>query len=537
MSGPGTALATRSSMRRGETVETHALTEIVVGKDVLELVSSAMYVDPMTIYREYIQNAADSVDAARVAGLLSAEELGRVDIDVDASTRTVRIRDNGAAIPFAQFGRKLAALGGSAKRGSAARGFRGVGRLAGLGYAQEVVFRSRAPGEQKVSELRWDCRRLKTALRDGRDEYGVAELIREVTTLQCLSIDEPANRFFEVELRGIVRLRSDKLMSPAAIGEYLSQVAPVPFSPAFRFGGDLSQRLSKHIGAAPLDIRINGAAEPLYRPYRDTFSFDDKATISCTDISIAEIPGIDGGIAAVSWIAHHEYEGAIPAAALVKGLRLRAGNVQVGDHALLEELFPEPRFNGWSMGEVHVLDRRIIPNGRRDHFEQNAHFHNLLNHLTLSARDIARRCRTSSVRRKWEREFELQVQVAEQSLAIIAQGGTGREARQRQAERAQQALTKAANVAAKPLLSEGSDDKVARMAEMRQRLHDVMGEALAQSPLLRLPKAKRIAYERFFELVYDCSSNRVAAKALIDRILFKITESQDAASRSGSGSR
>lgn len=33
--------------------------EIVVGKDILELVSSAMYVDPLTIYREYIQNAAD----------------------------------------------------------------------------------------------------------------------------------------------------------------------------------------------------------------------------------------------------------------------------------------------------------------------------------------------------------------------------------------------------------------------------------------------------------------------------------------------
>ena len=33
--------------------------EIVVGKDILELVSSSMYIDPLTIYREYIQNAAD----------------------------------------------------------------------------------------------------------------------------------------------------------------------------------------------------------------------------------------------------------------------------------------------------------------------------------------------------------------------------------------------------------------------------------------------------------------------------------------------
>ncbi len=41
---------------------------VVVGKDILELLSSAMYVDPLTIYREYIQNAADAIDQARHVG-------------------------------------------------------------------------------------------------------------------------------------------------------------------------------------------------------------------------------------------------------------------------------------------------------------------------------------------------------------------------------------------------------------------------------------------------------------------------------------
>lgn len=524
MSRSGVAGFASTPPSDSEGTERHELSEIVVGKDVLELVSSAMYVDPMTIYREYIQNAADSVDAARESGLIADDETGKVDIQVDPATRTVRIRDNGRAIPFAQFGRKLTALGASSKRGTAARGFRGVGRLAGLGYAQEVVFRSRAPGEQKVSELRWDCRRLKSALRDAGNGYGVTELIRDVTTLRRVGSDEQADRFFEVELRGIIRLRSDKLMSPTAISEYLSQVAPLPFSPEFRFGDDLARKLKQHIGAAPLDIRINGSAEPLYRPYRDTLRFEDKTTVTCDDISIAEIPGIDSEVAAIVWVAHHQYEGAIPAAALVKGLRLRAGNVQVGDHALLEELFPEPRFNGWSMGEVHVLDRRIIPNGRRDHFEQNAHFHNLLNHLTPTARDITRRCRTSSVRRKWEREFELHVQSVDETLAIIAQGSTGSEARRKQAVAAGQVLDMAQKIADMPLLADESDDKAACVAKLRERLHAEMKEkAPVLSPLMRLPKQQRRIYEQFFELVYECSANRVAAKSLIDRILTKIT--------------
>lgn len=156
---------------RERTAERHEISEIIIGKDVLELVSSAMYVDPMTIYREYIQNAADAVDAARAEGALAAGEPGRVDIKVDAGARSVTIRDNGCGVQFPEFGRKLAALGGSSKRGTPARGFRGVGRLAGLGYAQELIFRSRIAGEAKVSQLRWDCRRVRAGAARGRAQH------------------------------------------------------------------------------------------------------------------------------------------------------------------------------------------------------------------------------------------------------------------------------------------------------------------------------------------------------------------------------
>ena len=42
-----------------------------------------MYVEPLTIYREYVQNAADSIDDARRAGILKEGEPGRVDILFD----------------------------------------------------------------------------------------------------------------------------------------------------------------------------------------------------------------------------------------------------------------------------------------------------------------------------------------------------------------------------------------------------------------------------------------------------------------------
>ena len=513
----------RTAPTAGKSAKRHQLPEIVIGKDVLELVSSAMYVDPMTIYREYIQNAADAVDAARTAGTLTAVEPGQVYISVDPKMRTVRIRDNGCGIPFQDFGRKLTALGGSAKRGMLTRGFRGVGRLAGLGYVQELVFRSRVPGEAAVSQLRWDCRRLKAALRDASDDTGVAELIRRVTTLESVEIDDAPERFFDVEMRGIIRFRNDRLMSPLAISEYLSQVAPVPFAPTFRFGAEMKERLSRHVDLGELDIRVDDADEPVYRPHRDSFSVDGKQKVNFDSLSFLEFPAIDGGIAAVAWVLHHEYEGRVPTGTLVKGLRLRTGNIQVGGHALLEDLFPEPRFNGWSVGEVHVIDRRIVPNGRRDHFEQNAHFHNLVNHLAPTARDLTRRCRTGSVRRKWEREFELYAQSVEETTAIIMQGSASRTKREQLALSAEQTLLRMNKVARMDLLADTANERTRRIETLRERLSEAMNdEAVVSSPLMRLPEAQRKTYEHFFDLVYECSVNRVAAKALIDRILLQL---------------
>src|SRR5438445_10017830 len=88
---------------------------IVVGKDILEVLSSAMYVDPLAIYREYIQNAADGIDEARRTGILGSREAGNVAIDIDVDKRTVVIRDNGTGIASAEFEPRMTSFGASAK--------------------------------------------------------------------------------------------------------------------------------------------------------------------------------------------------------------------------------------------------------------------------------------------------------------------------------------------------------------------------------------------------------------------------------------
>src|SRR5882757_5712431 len=83
----------RSPVREGIDIS-----DIRIGKDIIEIVTSGMYVSPVTVYREYVQNAADSIDAARSTGLLSPRQRGTVEISFDHAGRSVTVRDNGAGI-------------------------------------------------------------------------------------------------------------------------------------------------------------------------------------------------------------------------------------------------------------------------------------------------------------------------------------------------------------------------------------------------------------------------------------------------------
>ncbi len=498
--------------------------DIVIGKDILELLSSSMYVDPMTIYREYVQNAADAIDEARANGQLKGDEPGKVTISIYAPSRSVRIIDNGTGIPQDQFVHRLTAFGASKKRGFGARGFRGVGRLAGLGYCQELVFRSRMRGETKVSELRWDCRKLKTVLRSCEEHHDLREAVAQVVELRRIPAGDMPERFFEVEMRGIIRHRNDQLLSASAISSYLSQVGPIDFGEDFPFKREILDHIGPHIRLGDLQISVGDGSVPLSRPHGPALEVGVGVFDPFSEVELLTIEGINGKVAAVGWVLHHGYTGALPSASNVKGLRVRCGNIQVGDDRMFEELFPEARFNAWSVGELHIIDARIIPNGRRDHFEQSVHYHNLLTHLTPVAREITRRCRLNSMQRKWSRDFELRETAIREKAAIVKQGAISRAARNRIMEEIRAGVAFLETVLVKGILPPNVVvDLTKRNDKLAKDVSKILDAPVKPSVLSDLPPSKRGAYEQLIGLIYECSASQANAKLLVDKILARIT--------------
>jgi Histidine kinase-, DNA gyrase B-, and HSP90-like ATPase len=488
------------AVREAEYTRVHV--DIVrIGKDVIEILTSGMYISPITVYREYVQNAADAIDVARSQGLLPKTAVGRITINIDHADRTVGIRDNGIGIPSRYAVSTLMSIGASPKRGTTARGFRGVGRLSGLAYCRELEFRSKAAGERVIVSALWDCRALRARISDSAFDGDLQRIVSDVVIVRRESTRDDDDHFFEVKMKGVTRTRNDELLNESLVRHYLSQVAPVRFHPDFSY----ARQIEKHISApaARSSVQLTVAGTPVERPYRDVIDLPGSSrAIRIHSIELIELPDVDGGVGAVGWLGHHEYVRSIPYALGIRGLRARVGDLQVGGSDIFEECFKEPRFNSWTVGEICILDRRIVPNARRDNFELNHHYYNFLVQLGPLAARIAQRCRSSSIARN----------AAERVRKVIAEVDAKTRERRR-LDRAELSRLKSTLLRARNVLKRVEDVK---LQNRFNRKLDKLEAALTKN---RLKKGSSVlAFDEVAALISRVVTNREQARRLAEEL-------------------
>ena len=137
----------------------------------------------------------------------------------------------------------------------------------------------------------------------------------------------------------------------------------------------------------------------MFKPYQDTFLSDRvKRNIDLIQDVIVETFYRGETLSAVLWYGKTSFFGTI-IDPLIKGIRIRQGNILIGDKGSCNPLFKEERFNGWMIGELHILDREIIVNSRRDGFEKNAAYFELMKMLKDWAADVSKEIRHVSYAR------------------------------------------------------------------------------------------------------------------------------------------
>lgn len=182
----------------------------------------------MNVYREYIQNSADSVDKAIASGLISVSE-ATIHIQIDADSRTIIIRNNGCGISVEKVRETLFSIGDSNKNGVDERGFRGIGRLAGLAYADSVQFITLAQGEPVKTIMTCNCLKMQELLQKSNTETtDVMETFMAISSFLDPQPEDMNVHYFEVHLLGVPV--ESGLLDEDDVYRYISETAPVDFN-------------------------------------------------------------------------------------------------------------------------------------------------------------------------------------------------------------------------------------------------------------------------------------------------------------------
>ena len=480
---------------------------LAVGSSILGLVTAGMYDNPLTIYREYIQNAVDALAQS------PANAEGKIAVTLDPQERTVRIRDDGPGLTYKQSQKELLPIGRSSKCIGIDRGFRGIGRLSGLAFAPTVTFRTRRHYTDPVTRVVWTSAGPKS-------QHEWPE--RAEDALQhCVTVDtEPGEKypehFFEAEVSGISRHAAGTLLNEDAVRSYIGEVCPVPMSSTFPYAKKVADLFNSDHPLTSQVVTVNDSPQPVQRQHSASIRFNDHRNDCFTDLEPFRIPRLEGaGDAAIAWVAHSSYTGAIPKAAAVRGIRARLGNIQIGDESVFDHLFQEDRFNRWCVGEVHILDPHIIPNGRRDYFEPGPHLRNLENHLGPIFRGLVARCRTaSSVRNKNKKglaELGMLEEAYELAVAGYLSGDDATELVQRTLAREASVREKVLSAGMSPLYSERLDRIIEKLTEFAVPPPSEWYEGM--------PGSEVTVYQSVFRALATTARSARPAKETIETIL------------------
>ncbi|EKE00930.1 MAG: hypothetical protein ACD_21C00250G0003 [uncultured bacterium] len=203
-------------------------------KQLLHLVTHALYSNKEIFLRELISNASDAADklkfeALASPGLYENDADLKVWVDFDAKERTITIRDNGIGMSrdevvvnlgtIAKSGTKdfLAALTNDQAKDANLIGQFGVGFYSGFVVADKVTVKTRRAGAPKEYGVLWES--------NGEGEFTIAALEKaDRGTEVILHLKQDESEFLEyLRLRQIIIKYSDHIMLPIIMKKPLSE--------------------------------------------------------------------------------------------------------------------------------------------------------------------------------------------------------------------------------------------------------------------------------------------------------------------------
>ena len=414
-----------------------------IGAFVLDTLTVGMYTDARDAIREYIQNALDGIRDAARQGLINGDE-GKIMVQQSPALDQLIISDNGAGIAHDSAASTLLSIGKSLKKIDENAGFRGIGRLAGIAYCDTLIFETSYGGEDVGTGVEFDCVELCSNFDPNKP--GPTRDLEAVMRNSCQirSFEEESDaHYFRVTMKN---LKGDgiRFLHFEHLNDYLCQYSPVDYNAQrLMWAKDIRERISS--GSFPVPItRIelmddDKRRHSIQKPYKGRYRIHGGTTLEITGVKFFDDPS--GEHRYWGWYSESELLGSITEKECA-GLRIRVENILVGGSQLTDLLFTadstsNARFNNYYVGEIFLRPGLVVPNARRDGFEDTETWRTIRTELEELARKLSAKVRSNSQdRNKSATKIKLEVEkLISQTDDQIDQGFTSEGDKNNQADK------------------------------------------------------------------------------------------------------
>ncbi len=397
---------------------------VIVGSYSLESLTTGMYEDPRHCIREYVQNGYDAIRSARSDELIGVSD-GTVIISISGSQSrpSITIKDDGTGIAAAHAVGILVSVGASTKRSTLNAGFRGIGRLAGIAYCTTLRFTTSAPGEECSTIVEFDCGRLRGFMRPSADFQDIREVIRLCSTSDTRPAPADAHGT-EVEMIGLTGVGLE-FAEIEKLVPYLRQVCPTDYSDRFTFAPRIrsfAATVGHPIGSIEVETRYKRERTQILKAYDDaTPTSDLRKPSTVSDIELIN----NAELGWHGWVARSNFKGEL-SDDMVAGVRFRVKNIQIDGSDLIETIGSELTLGGtegrlqrYAVGEIFITNPAVIPNARRDGFEDSAAWRQIRNDVKAKvAKRVVTLVREASKSRTALRSIDAEIGSLSRSMEV-----------------------------------------------------------------------------------------------------------------------
>ncbi len=326
-----------------------------------------------------------------------------------------------------------------------------------------------------------------------------------------------------------VRSPKSELMDITKVTAYVAEHTPVPFDEqVFYFGDELNSWLRREIpDYNTYRIFINDSL--IKKPYTQTIPLREskkgKKTDELTSYEKFDILDRHKKVIARGWYAvRKDNIGQLAANAGIDSLRVRVGNILVGDNVLVDQCFREPRFNGYLIGEIHIASPALTPNARRDDFSHSLMRDDFFEGVRRFVEPLVKKIREDSENNSNRRPIEEAQKVITNLSKQAKKGFVGDAAKADPLTSISSTRSELEKLQRKTSVPAKAKEKAERQIEELDKLEDVLNSSEPHLNGLSdaYRRAEREAIRLTLDAIFALYDQTGSAEELVDRIIKKL---------------